>query len=66
MNSIALTPELVNLIEDRVRSSLSSSRSKVVSEALRLLEAHEGASAPDPDHLRQAWSSGNASRAAGT
>jgi antitoxin ParD1/3/4 len=39
--NVSLTPELEELVNERVRSGLYSSASEVVSESLRLLKEHD-------------------------
>ncbi|MCC7276627.1 MAG: type II toxin-antitoxin system ParD family antitoxin [Alphaproteobacteria bacterium] len=64
--SIALTPELVEMIEARVKSGRYASSGEVVREALRLLERFDRWDADEVERLRSAWNEGLASGDAGS
>jgi antitoxin ParD1/3/4 len=51
--NVSLTPELEQLVQDKVKSGLYLSESEVVREALRLLEQRDRMSAVKLDKLRK-------------
>jgi antitoxin ParD1/3/4 len=63
--SISLTPELINLIKEKVASGRYRSTSEVVRAALRLLERAEQPESEETEALRRAWQEGVASGDAG-
>jgi antitoxin ParD1/3/4 len=63
--SVSLTPELSNLIKDKVESGRYASTSEVVREALRLLERAEREESERIKALRRAWREGIESGDAG-
>ena len=63
--SISLTPELLGLIQAKVKSGRYASTSEVVREALRLLERADQLEAERVNALRRAWHDGVESGDAG-
>ncbi len=56
--SISLTPELIGLIKEKVKSGRYTSTSEVVREALRLLERVDRLESEHLQRLRRAWQEG--------
>lgn len=56
--SISLTPELMNLVKEKVASGRYASISEVVREALRLLERADRLESEEVKALRRAWQEG--------
>lgn len=56
--SVSLTPELLNLIKEKVASGRYTSISEVVREALRLLERADRLESEQIEALRRAWHEG--------
>ena len=63
--SISLTPELLSIVRAKVASGRYASTSKVVREALRLLERSDQLDIDRADALRLAWQQGVSSADAG-
>jgi antitoxin ParD1/3/4 len=59
--SVALTPELIELVQDAVQSGEYTSKSEVVRDALRSWKLRRTAWAGDTDELRALWMEGIAS-----
>jgi antitoxin ParD1/3/4 len=63
--SVSLTPELLNIIKDKVDSGRYTSTSEVVREALRLLDRADQQEAERVKTLRKVWQKGIDSSDAG-